>query len=367
MLTRADDFPIHQTAEPIAVAGSDRNFYDRYFFNGYDAKGDVMFAIALGVYPVLNIMDAALTVAVDGQQHNLRFSKELLGERLDMQVGAFRLNVVEPLKTLRIRIADNEHKIHGELTCEARHAAMLEPRFVQRLGPRTLLDYTRLTQNIVWSGQLSVAGKTYQLEGWWGTRDRSWGVRPVGGGDSQPPVPAAEPQFYWLWNAMNCDDLSLFFLSSEDDEGVPSNRLGVLMAQGEEERFAQPHYELHYESGTRRVRALTLRMDNGRRKLSARLTLPGPKLYMSGLGYLHPTWGHGTHHGPLAMQYDCYALDELEAQLAQGRLEYLHVQAKCGVELDLDGRRHQGRGVLEQLFLGKHAPSGFREFLDMAS
>ena len=34
MLTRGDDYPIHQTPEPIAYAGSDRNFYDRYFFNG---------------------------------------------------------------------------------------------------------------------------------------------------------------------------------------------------------------------------------------------------------------------------------------------------------------------------------------------
>ncbi|WP_293542506.1 hypothetical protein, partial [Phenylobacterium sp.] len=29
MLTKGDDFPIHQTPEPIAVSGTDRNFYDR--------------------------------------------------------------------------------------------------------------------------------------------------------------------------------------------------------------------------------------------------------------------------------------------------------------------------------------------------
>ena len=34
-LTKGDDFPIHQTAEPVAYSGTDRNFYDRYFFNGY--------------------------------------------------------------------------------------------------------------------------------------------------------------------------------------------------------------------------------------------------------------------------------------------------------------------------------------------
>ena len=35
MLSKADDFPIHQNPEPIAYAGVSRNFYDRYFFNGY--------------------------------------------------------------------------------------------------------------------------------------------------------------------------------------------------------------------------------------------------------------------------------------------------------------------------------------------
>ena len=58
MLTKGDDFPIHQTPEPIAYAGSDRNFYDRYFFNGYSTDGEVFFGAAHGVYPQLNIMDA---------------------------------------------------------------------------------------------------------------------------------------------------------------------------------------------------------------------------------------------------------------------------------------------------------------------
>ena len=78
MLTKADDFPIHQTPEPIAYAGTDRNFYDRYFFNGYTADGSSFFAVALGVYPHLNVMDGAFCVVVDGVQHNLRASR-LLG------------------------------------------------------------------------------------------------------------------------------------------------------------------------------------------------------------------------------------------------------------------------------------------------
>ena len=81
MLSKADDYPVHQLPEPIATAGSDRNFYDRYFFNGYTPDGDLFFAVALGVYPHLNVMDAAISIIRDGVQHNLRASRLLNSER----------------------------------------------------------------------------------------------------------------------------------------------------------------------------------------------------------------------------------------------------------------------------------------------
>jgi hypothetical protein len=45
VLSEGDDYPIHQRPEPIAFAGTDRNFYDRYFFNGYaETPGDRAFS-----------------------------------------------------------------------------------------------------------------------------------------------------------------------------------------------------------------------------------------------------------------------------------------------------------------------------------
>jgi hypothetical protein len=52
MLSRFDDYPIHQTPEPIAHrASSDPNAYDRYWFNGLDRDGGFYFGAALGLYP----------------------------------------------------------------------------------------------------------------------------------------------------------------------------------------------------------------------------------------------------------------------------------------------------------------------------
>ena len=52
MLNKLDDFPIHQTPEPIAhPATSDRNVYDRTWFNGYAPDGSYYFGIGMAVYP----------------------------------------------------------------------------------------------------------------------------------------------------------------------------------------------------------------------------------------------------------------------------------------------------------------------------
>ena len=87
MLTKGDDFPIHQKASPLAEVGSSRNFYDRYFFNGYSSEDEIFFGAVLCVYPNLNIMDAAFTIAHKGIQHNVRASRILNLERLDTVVG----------------------------------------------------------------------------------------------------------------------------------------------------------------------------------------------------------------------------------------------------------------------------------------
>ena len=57
-----DDYPVHQSADWIRhVATSDRNFYDRYYFNAFDTGGEFMAIMGLGQYPNLGVTDAFVT------------------------------------------------------------------------------------------------------------------------------------------------------------------------------------------------------------------------------------------------------------------------------------------------------------------
>ena len=95
MLTRFDDYPIHQTPEPVAQPYSgDRNFYDRYFFNGYAKDGSCFFAAAMGLYPNRRVMDASFSVVAGGRQWALRASRLAPSERTETTVGPITVTVI---------------------------------------------------------------------------------------------------------------------------------------------------------------------------------------------------------------------------------------------------------------------------------
>lgn len=368
MLTRGDDFPIHQTPEPVAFSGTDRNFYDRYWFNGYCADGSVFFAVAFGIYPHLNIMDGAISIVLDGVQHNVRVSRHLGMERLDLRVGPLSIEVIEPLEMLRVRLDDNEYGITADLVFQCRAPGVLEPRFTRRIGPRAFMDYTRMTQNGTYSGWLNVKGTVVHLsrDRYFGTRDRSWGIRPIGLSDPQTPVPEMPMQFYWLWAPLNFDDCFSLYHLNADAEGEPWNTAAVIGQLGPDapaEHMRHCRSELVLTSGTRHASAATLRFthrDGGETRIELQ---PQWKFYMSGVGYFHPEWGHGQNKGPLAMSYDNFRTDAIDTF----HPPYLHVQAFVTARMvSPDGRERLGCGVLEQMMLGPYAPHGFHDLLDPA-
>ncbi|MEI9885439.1 MAG: hypothetical protein WDN08_02885 [Rhizomicrobium sp.] len=366
MLTKADDYPVHQLPEPIATSGTDRNFYDRYFFNGYSADGAVFFAAALGVYPHLNVMDAALSVIDGGVQHNLRASKVLAMERMDTTVGPIAVEVIAPLKTLRLRADAREHGIGCDIVFEARAPAVEEPRFTYRVGPLTVMDYTRLTQNGTYDGWIEVAGKRIELrrDRIAGTRDRSWGVRPIGLANPQGAAPPRLPQFYWLWSPLNFPDRFMLYHNNADAGGKPWNTASVIgpAGAGEAEHMAACRSTVDYKPGTRHARHAVIETRDARGGEWRAALAPTFNFYMSGIGYGHPEWGHGRFHGDLKVGYDSYKTAEVDENAPQ----FQHIQAFVAATLTGPNVHTSGSGVLEQLVVGPFAPHGLTGLFDPA-
>jgi hypothetical protein len=80
---------------------------------------------------------------------------------------------------------------------------------------------------------------------------------------------------------------------------------------------------------------------------------------MRGAGYFHPVYAHGRYHGELVVDGEVHDVAELDTT----SLHDVHVQQV--VRATWGERR--GLGVLEQLAIGPHAPSGLTGLLDGAA
>ena len=373
MLNKLDDFPIHQTPEPIAhPATSDRNVYDRTWFNGYAADGSYYFGIGMAVYPHRGILDCAFSVVTrDGRQHCFYGSRRAPAERTEMQVGPFRIEVIEPMKRTRVVLEDNESGLSCDITFSARTASIQEARQTLWSGARRAMDATRFDQFGRWSGVVRSPDGEIQVreDVCHGTKDRSWGVRGVG-----EPETGGAPQtrrgIFFLWAPLFWDDhiTHAIFFDGQDGEALvregivaplyPSEAAVPGVEDGRDERMATARHRVEYHPGTRLARSAEIdlvNLDGDVRTISLEPIL---KFQMKGLGYGHPQWGQGMWKGELATGHESFDPRQLNP------LEPWHLHTQQVVRAS-DGSR-TGVGVLEQICVGPYAPAGFTEMLDGA-
>src|SRR6476660_3250554 len=109
MLGPMDEFPVHQLPQPIAWPGSsDRNFYDRNYFNAHDRTGDIFLITGMGYYPNLGVKDAYVLVRRCDTQTAVHVSDAIDQDRLNQHVNSYRLEVLEPLQKIRIVMDETE-------------------------------------------------------------------------------------------------------------------------------------------------------------------------------------------------------------------------------------------------------------------
>jgi hypothetical protein len=172
-----DDTLWHQIPSTFDHVGtSDPRFFDRYWFAANEPNGAGAVQLTIGAYRNMNVMDGGFIAVHDGRQHNVRASRSLR-PRFEPAVGPLRVEVVEPLRRLRLHVAAGPQSVHGELDWTAALAAQEEvPRFTRVRG-RVVEESRRFDQIGECSGWLDIDGRRVEVDRWWAGRDHSWGVR----------------------------------------------------------------------------------------------------------------------------------------------------------------------------------------------
>jgi hypothetical protein len=358
-LSPLDDYPIHQVPQVMRHVGtSDRNFYDRYYFNCHACSDDIMLIIGLGQYPNLGVTDAFALVRRGPLHKVVRASRELGIDRMDTAVGPFGVTVLEGLRRLRVVLAGNPHGLSFDLTWEGAIPAQLEPRHFLRWQERPVFDSMRLAQTGRWSGSITIDGETIDVtpDRWWGSRDRSWGVRPVG--EPEPPgIQAKNPgTFYWLYAPIQFPDHSILCIVQEDDKGrrLLEEAVRVWPDEAREpEYLGRPEYRPGYVEGTREVATATISFSPPAGKPFDVLATPIlPVHMMVGTGYgLESDWRHGMYQGPdLVVQGVSYdTRDKDHANRMWGMVDAV-------ARFEYEG--NVGHGLFEYWALGPHPSFG---------
>lgn len=374
MLSKLDDYPIHQTSHPVAQTHtSDRYAYDRYWYNGHAKDGEYYFGIGLCRYPNLGILDCGFSLVIDGVQHAFHGSRRAPDEPSCLEIGPYEMHILEPMGRHRLVIGPNDTGIECDLTFTPRTACMQEGHQSLRNARHVVMEATRLDQFGYWHGTIRYDGKELAVDQrtTYGLKDRSWGIRPVGepytGG-----APIDEYQaVHFVWAPIHWENQCTLAGLFEDgagyqwhtDQGILpaySDRANIPATIDPSARHWQGivNHQINCHTGTRQAKSATITM-NDRSGETMEISLEPLLLYrMKGIGYQHPQWGHGKWQGELAYSGEQWKVDDVDP-LA---LENIHIQqvvrARCGNEV--------GVGVLEQLHIGPHATIGFNDWFDGA-
>lgn len=362
-----DEYPIHQLALPMRyTATGDRNIYDRNIFHGVDRQGEWYFITGLGVYPNLGLIDAYATVRHGDTQWAVRTSGHRPPDKLRQEVGPYRTEVLEPFRALRLVCDGDEHGIGFDLTYRSRFGPIAEPQHIRRTGDRLTIDASRFAGVGTWEGELRVADQTIAVtpDRFFATRDRSWGVRPVG--EPEPPGrPATFDGMWWCWVPLQFDDFALHAILEEDRTGYRTINYAVKQYPEDDgrpvEQLGWPLPRITYASGTRRP--LHAEMDlcdrSGRQSRLSIEPITGIPLNV-GCGYNgDPDWTHGTYKGEQWVDGGVYDHND-PAVSGRAILNFTDHLARASFE------GQEGWGIFEHGCIGPHEPTGFVDFTDGA-
>ncbi|MCY0929821.1 hypothetical protein OTB20_27245 [Streptomyces sp. H27-H1] len=368
-----DEYPIHQA--PLSMkylVTGDRNAYDRCIFHVFDHAGRAVLILGLGVYPNAGVIDAYATLRIGDELLAVRASDALTDDRMNLSVGPLRITVDEPLQRLTLSCAADPADPDGlsyDITWTAEFPAVWEPHHTQRRGDRLILEGRRFVQAGGVTGTIRAKGEVFTLDAadWTGTRDRSWGVRPIPGEDGGRAAEEHRPEgFHWLWIPVRFEDRFLMVITQEDADGHRALSEAVqVFPEGSGRRDIQlgwPHTDIRYRPGGRHPESAVVHLTDpvGRKPLELGVEILNSSPLAVGAGYPPASdWQHGTWQGRGWTDRRSYDLSDPAA----------HPMAAFGVtdhsaRFTLEGRT--GYGIFEHGSFGRHDPSGFADYSSVA-
>jgi hypothetical protein len=142
-----------------------------------EKPGDVLI-LTLAHFPSRQEMDSLQLGRVGDSPIMARHVRKVDGDQDDFRVGPITIDVVEPLKKIRlVAAASDATPVSFDVNFTARTAPYQLRRGTMKAKHEIIWDQSHMFQSGIYNGSYTYKGKTTQIDNWWGQRDHSWGVR----------------------------------------------------------------------------------------------------------------------------------------------------------------------------------------------
>jgi hypothetical protein len=290
-MSAADESYTHQLVAPrLLTARLDPTWAERTYLSARLAPG-LMFDAGRAVYPYRGDAKAFVSVSVPGAQYAVRAVRDFApgDDPDDPQVGEVRIEVVEPLRELRITNDAPGGPMRVDLRFRARGPVVPSDRNVIEVGGEVVTDYMNFYQSGYYDGTIDLEGRRYEVAPVAGFRDRGWGMRKHEG---------APRRGFVLFGALEFADTAIWLLLYESASGKRHFTNGWLAGrEGIRDTVTGLEHQLELDGTTLRSGALDLEFASGARR-SLEFTVDG-RIFLSAGGYTAreewPPVGHSRY------------------------------------------------------------------------
>ena len=210
MLIGLDEHPLHQITQSFAgVAGSDSQWNDGHYVCLCDVNGNVCLTSNVRLYQNNDVLDGFVCIRHQGRQHNIRLSRRLRPDMDSYGVGPLRIEIVEPMRALRLVLDDNQFDISCDVLCTSTVLPYEDPVEITRVDGRLLSERATYELVGVCDGWVEVSGSCYDLTSSSSSffRNHSWGNQAGRGGPRHgAPRPKRRVPGVRQWVLFRSDD-----------------------------------------------------------------------------------------------------------------------------------------------------------------
>ena len=227
MLTRYDEFPVHQSPYPFSIVPiTDYSFDDGYYFGVFSADEGLFLFQGMRVNPNNDMIGGYAGVMLDGVQRTVRFKRPWRPD-CDTRIGPYRYDFVEPFRRIHLELDDNPSPLRFELEWLAPAPAYEEAHHLATSRGRRTTDQTRYSQSGTAEGWIELNGHHIDVTpgAWWASRDHSWGLYyerlPLAPSPTwvRPREQPAVRRSLRFWTVFSSPGLSGFYGLHESEEG----------------------------------------------------------------------------------------------------------------------------------------------------